>query len=134
MTDQLTQGVTYCHSLFYATQPAEALAEFLVDSTGGEMARVFLSSSGSEATYNIWEDVVEHDIEHLLVSYSRGVYVRVTWVVGPERLQPARTTTTLSIVIILKREPIIGTRFEFKLRFSHRRTYDIRDLLYGRHV
>ena len=46
---QMTQGVTYCHSLFYATQPAEELAAFLVDSTSGKMARVFISSSGSEA-------------------------------------------------------------------------------------
>lgn len=49
MTDQLMHGVTYCHSLFYATEPAEQLASLLVESTAGEMARVFFSSSGSEA-------------------------------------------------------------------------------------
>jgi len=41
--------VTYCHSLFYATKPAEQLAKLLVDSTDGEMSRAFFSSSGSEA-------------------------------------------------------------------------------------
>ncbi|KAF7194053.1 Aminotransferase [Pseudocercospora fuligena] len=43
------QEVSYCHSLFYATRPAEELAKLLVDSTDGEMARAFFISSGSEA-------------------------------------------------------------------------------------
>lgn len=41
--------VSYCHSLFYGTAAAEGLARMLVDSTYGEMARVFIVSSGSEA-------------------------------------------------------------------------------------
>ena len=41
--------VSYCHSLFYATSAAEELAKVLIDSTGGEMARAFFISSGSEA-------------------------------------------------------------------------------------
>lgn len=43
------QEVSYCHSLFYATQAAEDLAKLLVDSTDGEMSRAFFVSSGSEA-------------------------------------------------------------------------------------
>lgn len=41
--------VSYCHSLFYATDAAEELAELLVGSSGGEMAKAFIVSSGSEA-------------------------------------------------------------------------------------
>ncbi|PIA99595.1 putative aminotransferase [Cercospora beticola] len=41
--------VSYCHSLFYATQAAEDLGKLLVDSTSGEMTRAFVVSSGSEA-------------------------------------------------------------------------------------
>lgn len=41
--------VAYCHSLFYGTSAAEELATTLIDSTYGEMARVFVISSGSEA-------------------------------------------------------------------------------------
>ena len=47
--NQLSEGVAYCHSLFFATSAAEQLASLLVDSTGGQMARVFFVSSGSEA-------------------------------------------------------------------------------------
>ena len=46
--DQM-DSVSYCHSLFYATDAAEKLAGFLVDSTHGEMAKAFFISSGSEA-------------------------------------------------------------------------------------
>ncbi|KAI6903282.1 hypothetical protein KC334_g7248, partial [Hortaea werneckii] len=42
-------SVSYCHSLFYATNAAEELAHLLIDSTNGEMARAFFISSGSEA-------------------------------------------------------------------------------------
>lgn len=38
--------VSYCHSLFYTTSAAEDLAKELIDSTGGEMARAFIVSSG----------------------------------------------------------------------------------------
>ncbi|KAK1056984.1 hypothetical protein LTR74_014519 [Friedmanniomyces endolithicus] len=48
INDQM-KSVSYCHSLFYATPAAEDLARLLVDSTGGEMARAFFISSGSEA-------------------------------------------------------------------------------------
>ncbi|KAF2431403.1 PLP-dependent transferase [Tothia fuscella] len=41
--------VSYCHSLFYSTNVAEELAEELCKGTGGEMTRVFVVSSGSEA-------------------------------------------------------------------------------------
>ena len=47
--DQLTDGVSYCHSLFFATDAAEQLATHLIDSTDGEMAKAFFTSSGSEA-------------------------------------------------------------------------------------
>jgi len=47
--DQLTEGVSYCHSLFFATDAAEQLATHLIDSTDGEMAKAFFTSSGSEA-------------------------------------------------------------------------------------
>jgi adenosylmethionine-8-amino-7-oxononanoate aminotransferase len=49
LIDQLSDGVSYCHSLFYATNAAEQLASLLIDSTDGEMARAFFVSSGSEA-------------------------------------------------------------------------------------
>jgi adenosylmethionine-8-amino-7-oxononanoate aminotransferase len=49
LIDQLNDGVSYCHSLFYATNAAEQLASLLIDSTDGEMARAFFVSSGSEA-------------------------------------------------------------------------------------
>ena len=41
--------VAYCHSLFFATSAAEELAKELVDSTDGQMNKVFIVSSGSEA-------------------------------------------------------------------------------------
>jgi len=41
--------VSYCHSLFYGTNATEDLANILIDSTYGEMAKVFVISSGSEA-------------------------------------------------------------------------------------
>lgn len=41
--------VSYCHSLFYATDATEQLADALIESTAGEMARAFIISSGSEA-------------------------------------------------------------------------------------
>ena len=45
---QMSQ-VSYCHSLFFSTPIAEALATALVSSTDGQMARAFIVSSGSEA-------------------------------------------------------------------------------------
>ena len=41
--------VAYCHSLFYGTSVGEELAESLMASTDGQMARAFIVSSGSEA-------------------------------------------------------------------------------------
>ncbi|KAL7271895.1 hypothetical protein RUND412_005319 [Rhizina undulata] len=46
---QLDQ-VAYVHSLLYATSATEELAEEMINGTGGKMERVFLVSSGSEAT------------------------------------------------------------------------------------
>ena len=43
------EEVSYCHSLFYGTTATEELGDLLIESTGGEMARVFVVSSGSEA-------------------------------------------------------------------------------------
>lgn len=48
MIKQMGQ-VSYVHSLSYGTEAAEALGQLLVDSSGGEMARAFIVSSGSEA-------------------------------------------------------------------------------------
>lgn len=45
----MMSGVSYCHSLFFATDSAEQLANFLIDSTDGEMSKAFFTSSGSEA-------------------------------------------------------------------------------------
>lgn len=42
-------GVSYCHSLFFATDSAEQLATLLIGSTNGEMSKAFFTSSGSEA-------------------------------------------------------------------------------------
>ncbi|KZF23982.1 aminotransferase [Xylona heveae TC161] len=41
--------VQYCHALFFGNTPSEELANELIDSTGGKMAKVFIVSSGSEA-------------------------------------------------------------------------------------
>jgi adenosylmethionine-8-amino-7-oxononanoate aminotransferase len=49
LIEQLTDGVSYCHSLFFATDAAEQLATHLIDSTNGDMAKAFFTSSGSEA-------------------------------------------------------------------------------------
>lgn len=48
IADQM-DTVSYCHSLFFSTSAAENLANELVASTNGEMSRVFVVSSGSEA-------------------------------------------------------------------------------------
>ena len=48
VADQMSK-VSYCHSLFYATDATEDLANLLIRSTEGEMARAFIISSGSEA-------------------------------------------------------------------------------------
>lgn len=45
VVDQLTQ-FSYCHSAFFGTQVAEDLANFLVDSTGGKLTKLFVVSSG----------------------------------------------------------------------------------------
>lgn len=41
--------VAYCHTLFFACQPVEELAEFMIDTTYGDMSRAYFVSSGSEA-------------------------------------------------------------------------------------
>ena len=45
IADQLNQ-VAYCHPGFYQTECAQKLANFLVNSTRGEMARALLTGSG----------------------------------------------------------------------------------------
>ncbi|MCJ1420560.1 hypothetical protein MMC32_006917 [Xylographa parallela] len=46
---QQMDEVSYCHSLFFSSSGAENLAQILIDSTHGVMARAFIVSSGSEA-------------------------------------------------------------------------------------
>ncbi|KAF2708213.1 PLP-dependent transferase [Pleomassaria siparia CBS 279.74] len=41
--------VSYCYLPFFTTEPAEKLAKELVDSTSGNMSKVFIVSSGTEA-------------------------------------------------------------------------------------
>ncbi|KAJ6160335.1 hypothetical protein N7470_003731 [Penicillium chermesinum] len=41
--------ISYCHTAFFGTDVSEELAQFLVDSTGGKLSKVFIVSSGSEA-------------------------------------------------------------------------------------
>ncbi|KAI0192139.1 aminotransferase [Astrocystis sublimbata] len=48
MVEQM-EKFSYCYSLFWANEPAEKLAAYLVESTGGEMARAIINGSGSEA-------------------------------------------------------------------------------------
>ncbi|KAH7237352.1 hypothetical protein FSOLCH5_004841 [Fusarium solani] len=48
VVDQLV-SVPYCHPGFYKTKSAEDLADFLVDSTHGQMSKAVLCGSGSEA-------------------------------------------------------------------------------------
>jgi adenosylmethionine-8-amino-7-oxononanoate aminotransferase len=45
----MSDGVAYCHTLFFATSAAEELASLLINSANGEMARAFFVSSGSES-------------------------------------------------------------------------------------
>ncbi len=40
------QKVPYCYSLYFTNSAAEELSKILVDSTGGEMSRAFIVSSG----------------------------------------------------------------------------------------
>ncbi|KAL3480313.1 pyridoxal phosphate-dependent transferase [Aspergillus californicus] len=48
ITDQLAK-ISYCHSAFFATEVSEELARALIDSTEGQLSKVFIISSGSEA-------------------------------------------------------------------------------------
>lgn len=41
--------LAYCHTAFFGTEVSEELAQFLVDSTGGKLSKVYIVSSGSEA-------------------------------------------------------------------------------------
>lgn len=45
-----TDQISYCHTAFFGTDVAEELAQFLVDSTGGLMSKVFIVSSGKLTT------------------------------------------------------------------------------------
>lgn len=40
------QKIPYCYSLYFTNSAAENLSRFLVDSTGGQMSRAFIVSSG----------------------------------------------------------------------------------------
>jgi len=46
--------VSYCHSLFFSTSAAEALAKELVASTHGEMAKAFIVSSGKSVYSSVY--------------------------------------------------------------------------------
>lgn len=48
MADQLDR-VSYTYNPFFTAPPVEQLAQFLTDSTGGVMSKVFFASSGTEA-------------------------------------------------------------------------------------
>lgn len=38
--------LSYCHSAFFGTQASEDLARLLVDSTGGKLSKLYVTSSG----------------------------------------------------------------------------------------
>ncbi|THC90103.1 hypothetical protein EYZ11_010435 [Aspergillus tanneri] len=46
--NQINQ-LSYCHSAFFSTEVTEELAQFLTDSTGGKLSKLYIVSSGSEA-------------------------------------------------------------------------------------
>jgi adenosylmethionine-8-amino-7-oxononanoate aminotransferase len=46
MTAQLSSGVPYLASTFWASEVVEELCKELIDGTGGKMARVYLTGSG----------------------------------------------------------------------------------------
>ncbi|KKK12583.1 hypothetical protein P175DRAFT_0499335 [Aspergillus ochraceoroseus IBT 24754] len=48
IVDQTNQ-ISYCHTAFFGTEVSEELANFLVDSTGGKLSKLYVVSSGSEA-------------------------------------------------------------------------------------
>lgn len=41
-----TNTISYCHTAFFGTGVSEELAQFLVDSTGGKLSKVYMISSG----------------------------------------------------------------------------------------
>ncbi|KAF9891552.1 hypothetical protein FE257_004019 [Aspergillus nanangensis] len=43
------ESVDYCYSPFFTTSAAETISSYLTESTGGEMPKVFIVSSGTEA-------------------------------------------------------------------------------------
>lgn len=45
-----TDQISYCHTSFFGTEVSEELAQFLADSTGGIMSKVFIVSSGKSTT------------------------------------------------------------------------------------
>lgn len=45
MIQQINQ-LSYCHTAFFSIKPFEELAEFLKDSTGGRMSKVYIVGSG----------------------------------------------------------------------------------------
>jgi adenosylmethionine-8-amino-7-oxononanoate aminotransferase len=48
--DQLNK-ISYAHTAFFGSQPFEALAKTLVESTGGKMTKLLVISSGRQESY-----------------------------------------------------------------------------------
>ena len=53
---QQMENVSYCHSLFFGTSAGENLGRELIDSTGGQMSRAFIVSSGNVTLYCGWPE------------------------------------------------------------------------------
>ncbi|GMG29534.1 unnamed protein product [Aspergillus oryzae] len=48
-----TNTISYCHTAFFGTGVSEELAQFLVDSTGGKLSKVYMISSAVEAALKL---------------------------------------------------------------------------------
>jgi adenosylmethionine-8-amino-7-oxononanoate aminotransferase len=62
IADQASR-IAYCHTLFFSSNPAEELAELLIDGSRGAFSRVFFVSSGSEAVESALKMALQFHIE-----------------------------------------------------------------------
>lgn len=56
------QKIPYCYSLYFTNSAAENLSKILVDSTGGQMSRAFIVSSGMLAPFYLRSG--DHQLTH----------------------------------------------------------------------
>lgn len=72
---QQMDAVSYCHSLFFATNATEELANILISTTYDEMARVFVVSSGSEAMESALKLARQYHVEKTPKEEERSHFI-----------------------------------------------------------